>query len=60
MHQPHRAPPAPLPQVPTTVAKAKQGKMKYIIGSGENLMDWTYAGNVAQVRWRADWVGLRV
>lgn len=24
--------------------------MKYIIGRGDNLMDWTYAGNVAQVR----------
>lgn len=34
--------------VPTTVAKARAGKMKYIIGNGENLMDWTYVGNVAQ------------
>lgn len=33
--------------VPTAVAKAKQGKMKYTIGGGKNLMDWTYAGNVA-------------
>ena len=33
--------------VPTIIAKAKAGKMKYIIGSGENMMDWTYAGNVA-------------
>ena len=33
--------------VPTAVSKAKAGKMKYIIGSGINLMDWTYAGNVA-------------
>jgi len=34
--------------VPTTVAKAKQGKMGFIIGNGENLMEFTYAGNVAQ------------
>jgi len=33
--------------VPTIIAKAKAGKMKYIIGSGKNMMDWTYAGNVA-------------
>ena len=34
--------------VPTIVAKAKQGKMGVIIGSGQNLMDFTYVGNVAQ------------
>ncbi|CAG9463964.1 unnamed protein product [Pedinophyceae sp. YPF-701] len=34
--------------VPTTVAKARQGKMKFMIGNGENLCDWTYVGNVAQ------------
>ena len=34
--------------VPLTVAKARQGKMKYVIGSGANLMDFTYVGNVAQ------------
>lgn len=34
--------------VPLTVAKAKEGKMSFIIGSGENLMDFTYVGNVAQ------------
>ena len=34
--------------VPLTVAKAKEGKMKFIIGSGKNLMDFTYVGNVAQ------------
>ncbi len=34
--------------VPLTVANAKKGKMKYIIGSGKNLMDFTYVGNVAQ------------
>jgi nucleoside-diphosphate-sugar epimerase len=34
--------------VPVTVEKAKQGKMKYIIGDGRNVMDFTYVGNVAQ------------
>lgn len=34
--------------VPLTVAKAKEGKMNFIIGSGKNLMDFTYVGNVAQ------------
>lgn len=34
--------------VPTVVAKAREGKMKYIIGDGTNLADFTYAGNVAQ------------
>ena len=33
--------------VPQLVDKAKQGKMKYIIGNGKNLMEWTYAKNVA-------------
>jgi nucleoside-diphosphate-sugar epimerase len=33
--------------VPTTVEKARAGKMKYILGDGKNMMDWTYAGNVA-------------
>lgn len=33
--------------VPVVVEKAKQGKMKYIIGSGGNKMEFTYAGNVA-------------
>lgn len=33
---------------PTVVAKARQGKMKYIIGCGDNLVDFTYVGNVAQ------------
>jgi sterol-4alpha-carboxylate 3-dehydrogenase (decarboxylating) len=28
--------------------QARAGKMKYIIGNGKNLMDWTYVGNVAQ------------
>jgi len=33
--------------VPTTVEKARAGKLKYILGDGKNMMDWTYAGNVA-------------
>ena len=33
--------------VPQLVDKAKQGKMKYIIGNGNNLMEFTYAKNVA-------------
>lgn len=39
--------------VPTTVRQAKKGKMKYIIGNGKNLMDWTYVGNVAQAHLQA-------
>ncbi len=34
--------------VPVIVDKAREGKMKYIIGDGKNLMDFTYVGNVAQ------------
>lgn len=34
--------------VPTFVRQAKAGKMKYIIGSGKNVWDFTYVGNVAQ------------
>lgn len=34
--------------VPTIVDKARAGKMKYIIGNGTNVMDFTYVGNVAQ------------
>lgn len=33
--------------VPQLIQKAKEGKMKYIIGSGHNLMEFTYAKNVA-------------
>mgnify|MGYP002630772302 FL=1 len=40
--------------VPTIVEKAKAGKMKFIIGSGQNVMDWTYAGNVASAHLAAD------
>ena len=34
--------------VPTLVRQAKAGKMKYIIGNGKNVWDFTYVGNVAQ------------
>jgi len=34
--------------VPSLVDKARKGKMKFIIGNGENGMDWTYVRNVAQ------------
>jgi nucleoside-diphosphate-sugar epimerase len=34
--------------VPTFVKQAKAGKMKYIIGNGRNVWDFTYVGNVAQ------------
>lgn len=40
--------------VPSVAARAKQGKMKYIIGSGENLFDWTYVENVAHAHALAD------
>lgn len=33
--------------------RAKKGKMKYIIGDGSNLMDFTYVGNVAQAHIQA-------
>lgn len=34
--------------VPTLVRQARAGKMKYIIGNGKNVWDFTYVGNVAQ------------
>ena len=34
--------------VPSLVNNARKGKMKYIIGKGTNMMEWTYVGNVAQ------------
>jgi len=34
--------------VPGIVDRARKGKMRYIIGDGANLFDWTYVGNVAQ------------
>lgn len=33
---------------PTLVAKARQGKLKFYIGNGKNLVEFTYVGNVAQ------------
>jgi len=34
--------------VPSLVKNAKKGKTKYMIGDGENLMEFTYVGNVVQ------------
>lgn len=33
--------------VPVAVEKARVGKLKFIIGNGSNLIDFTYVGNVA-------------
>jgi nucleoside-diphosphate-sugar epimerase len=40
--------------VPTVARRAQQGKMKYIIGSGKNLFDWTYVDNVTHAHVLAD------
>lgn len=37
-----------LVMVPTAIRQARLGKLKYIIGDGTNMIDWTYVGNVAQ------------
>jgi sterol-4alpha-carboxylate 3-dehydrogenase (decarboxylating) len=39
--------------VPTLLMRARQGRMKYIIGSGRNAMDWTYVKNVAEAHYLA-------
>lgn len=33
--------------MPSIVERGQNGKIKYIVGSGTNLFDWTYVGNVA-------------
>lgn len=33
---------------PTMLEKGRAGKLRCIIGSGENMMEFTYVGNVAQ------------
>ncbi|KAI3388283.1 hypothetical protein SNEBB_000722 [Seison nebaliae] len=33
--------------IPTTVLAAREGKMKFIIGNGQNLVDFTFVENVA-------------
>ena len=33
--------------VPGVAERAKSGKMRFMIGDGTNLFDWTYVGNVA-------------
>eukprot|EP00892_Ulva_mutabilis_P002344 jgi/Ulvmu1/1210/UM109_0008.1 len=40
--------------VPSVAKRAQQGKMKYIIGSGENMFDFTYVENVAHAHALAD------
>mmetsp|Transcript_11696 Transcript_11696/g.31887 ORF Transcript_11696/g.31887 Transcript_11696/m.31887 type:complete len:354 (-) Transcript_11696:490-1551(-) len=39
--------------VPTLISQAKKGKTKFIIGRGDNMMDFTYVGNVAQAHVQA-------
>jgi sterol-4alpha-carboxylate 3-dehydrogenase (decarboxylating) len=39
--------------VPVLIDKAAAGKMKYMIGDGRNVMDFTYVGNVAQAHIQA-------
>ncbi len=49
--------------VPSLVANARAGKTKYYIGSGKNMTDFTYVGNIAAahvqvwVVWVGKWVG---
>jgi nucleoside-diphosphate-sugar epimerase len=33
--------------LPSVAARARAGKMRYIIGDGSNNFDWTYVGNLA-------------
>jgi nucleoside-diphosphate-sugar epimerase len=33
--------------VPTVAARCRSGMMRFIIGDGTNIFDWTYVGNVA-------------
>jgi len=40
--------------VPTAVDQCREGKMRFVIGDGKNLMDWTYVGNVADSHLLAD------
>lgn len=40
--------------VPTVIKRAKAGKMKYIIGNGQNMFDWTYVDNVTYAHVLAD------
>lgn len=40
--------------IPSVAQRAKQGKMKYIIGSGKNMFDFTYVENVAHAHVLAD------
>ena len=40
--------------IPAVVSRAKAGKMKYIIGDGLNMFDWTYVDNVTHAHILAD------
>ncbi|CAM6087033.1 unnamed protein product [Calypogeia fissa] len=40
--------------VPSAIAAAKAGKLKFFIGNGENMFDWTYVENVANAHLCAD------
>jgi nucleoside-diphosphate-sugar epimerase len=40
--------------VPTVIKRAKAGTMKYIIGDGQNMFDWTYVDNVTHAHILAD------
>ena len=40
--------------VPAIASRAKAGKMKYMIGDGSNMFDWTYVDNVAHAHILAD------
>ncbi|BBM98877.1 plant 3beta-hydroxysteroid-4alpha-carboxylate 3-dehydrogenase [Marchantia polymorpha subsp. ruderalis] len=40
--------------VPKAVEAAKSGKLKFIIGDGKNMFDWTYVENVANAHICAD------
>lgn len=39
--------------VPSIIDKAQKGKMKFLIGNGKNVMDFTYIENVAQAHIQA-------
>ena len=41
--------------VPVVISNARKGKMRYIIGNGRNLMDFTYVGNVAYSHILVSW-----
>ncbi|KAL3700648.1 hypothetical protein R1sor_018670 [Riccia sorocarpa] len=46
--------PGDMLSVPKAVEAARSGKLKFIIGDGKNLFDWTYVENVANAHICAD------